>query len=59
MFLEYRDAAGETLAPEVFPRRDGTTYVCAISSDSPLPVAPRDVGAAPPPAEDHPIPGPI
>lgn len=43
MFLEYRDETGEVLAPEVFPRRDGTTYVCAISSDSPLPVAPPDV----------------
>jgi glycine/D-amino acid oxidase-like deaminating enzyme len=27
----------------VFPRIDGTTYVCAISSDSPLPVDPADV----------------
>jgi glycine/D-amino acid oxidase-like deaminating enzyme len=40
LFLEYAEAAGSVLAPEVFPRADGTTYVCAISSDSPLPVDP-------------------
>ena len=36
-------------SPEVFPRSDGTTYVCAISSESPLPLDPTrvspDVGA--------------
>ena len=36
-----RRAAGAR--PEVFPRTDGTTYVCAISSESPLPVDPADV----------------
>jgi glycine/D-amino acid oxidase-like deaminating enzyme len=40
LFLEYAEAAGSQLSPEVFPRADGTTYVCAISSDSPLPVDP-------------------
>jgi glycine/D-amino acid oxidase-like deaminating enzyme len=40
LFLEYAEAAGSMLSPEVFPRADGTTYVCAISSDSPLPVDP-------------------
>jgi glycine/D-amino acid oxidase-like deaminating enzyme len=30
-------------SPEVFPRADGTTYVCSISSDSPLPLDPADV----------------
>jgi glycine/D-amino acid oxidase-like deaminating enzyme len=43
LFLEYREANGATCAPEVFPRADGTTYVCAISSESPLPVDPADV----------------
>ena len=33
--------------PEVFPRTDGTTYVCAISSESPLPVDPADVAPDP------------
>jgi len=34
---------GATSAPEVFPRPNGTTYVCAISSESPLPVDPAAV----------------
>ncbi len=40
VFLEYLDASGAMLTPEVFPRADGTTYVCAISSDSPVPIDP-------------------
>jgi glycine/D-amino acid oxidase-like deaminating enzyme len=36
LFLEVVDDGG-VQSPEVFPRADGTTYVCAISSDSPLP----------------------
>ena len=43
LFLEYLDATGGTQTPEVFPRPDGTTYVCAISSESPLPVDPAEV----------------
>jgi glycine/D-amino acid oxidase-like deaminating enzyme len=43
LFLEYDEAGGSILTPEVFPRADGTTYVCAISSDSPLPVDPEFV----------------
>jgi glycine/D-amino acid oxidase-like deaminating enzyme len=43
LFLEYEDLSGEVHSPEVFPRADGTTYVCAISSESPLPVDPVDV----------------
>jgi glycine/D-amino acid oxidase-like deaminating enzyme len=27
LFLEYREASGEILAPELFPRADGTTWV--------------------------------
>jgi glycine/D-amino acid oxidase-like deaminating enzyme len=37
LFLEYREANGAHSSPEIFPRANGTTYVCAISSDSPLP----------------------
>ena len=33
--------------PELFPRPDGTTYVCAISSESPLPVDPAAVAPDP------------
>jgi glycine/D-amino acid oxidase-like deaminating enzyme len=43
LFLEYREASGEILTPEVFPRADGTTWVCAISSIAPMPVDPADV----------------
>jgi glycine/D-amino acid oxidase-like deaminating enzyme len=46
-FLEYQDANGAVHAPELFPRPDGTTYVCAISSESPLPIDPADVSADP------------
>jgi glycine/D-amino acid oxidase-like deaminating enzyme len=43
IFLEYRDASGEMLTPELFPRRDGTTWACAISSTGPVPLDPADV----------------
>jgi glycine/D-amino acid oxidase-like deaminating enzyme len=45
LFLEAREATGAVQSPEIFPRSDGTTYVCAISSESPLPVDPAAVGA--------------
>lgn len=40
LFLEYRETGGEILAPELMPRADGTTWVCAISSTAPLPIDP-------------------
>ena len=43
LFLEYREASGEILTPELFPRANSTTYVCAISSTGPVPVDPADV----------------
>jgi glycine/D-amino acid oxidase-like deaminating enzyme len=43
VFLEYRERSGAVLAPELFPRTDGTTYVCAISSEEPLPIDPAQV----------------
>jgi len=43
LFLEYAEPAGSMLSPEVFPRADGTTYVCGISSESPVPVDPGRV----------------
>ena len=33
LFLEFEETDGTTLSPEVFPRPDGTTYVCAISTE--------------------------
>jgi glycine/D-amino acid oxidase-like deaminating enzyme len=43
LFLEYREASGEVLTPELFPRSDGTTWVCAISTTGPLPIDPAKV----------------
>ena len=45
LFLEYQEASGEVLTPELFPRVDGTTWVCAVSSSSPLPIDPAEVVA--------------
>ena len=42
LFLELRDRGGAA-SPEVFPRSDGTTYVCGISSESQVPVDPAEV----------------
>ena len=47
LFLEYQEGPGTRCSPEVFPRGDGTTYVCAISSESPLPEDPADVAPDP------------
>jgi glycine/D-amino acid oxidase-like deaminating enzyme len=30
LFLEYRETTGEMLSPEIMPRADGTTWVCAV-----------------------------
>ncbi|MGH7046468.1 MAG: NAD(P)/FAD-dependent oxidoreductase [Stellaceae bacterium] len=43
VFLEYRETSGAVQQPELFPRADGTTYACAISSESPLPLDPAAV----------------
>jgi len=43
LFLECREATGAVQTPELFPRADGTTYVCAISSEGPLPIDPARV----------------
>jgi glycine/D-amino acid oxidase-like deaminating enzyme len=45
LFLEYQKADGELLTPELFSRADGTTWICAISSTSPVPVDPAQVMA--------------
>jgi len=47
LFLDYRERGGALQSPEVFPRADGTTYVCAISSEGPLPLDPGQVGPDP------------
>src|SRR4029453_12435631 len=43
LFLEYQESTGEVLTPELFPRADGTTWVCAVSSTEPMPVDPAQV----------------
>ena len=43
LFLDYREPGGEMLSPEVFPRDDGTTYVCGLSGEDPVPADPADV----------------
>jgi glycine/D-amino acid oxidase-like deaminating enzyme len=43
LFLEYEETTGEVQAPELFPRPDGTVYVCGISSESPLPIDPAAI----------------
>jgi glycine/D-amino acid oxidase-like deaminating enzyme len=43
LFLEFAERNGAASAPEIFPRADGTTYVCGISSESPVPEDPAGV----------------
>jgi glycine/D-amino acid oxidase-like deaminating enzyme len=47
LFLEANEDSGELHSPEIFPRPDGTTWACAISSSSPLPFDPADVAPDP------------
>jgi glycine/D-amino acid oxidase-like deaminating enzyme len=47
LFLECQERGGAVSSPEVFPRADGSTYVCAISSDAPLPADPAAVAPDP------------
>jgi glycine/D-amino acid oxidase-like deaminating enzyme len=43
-FLEYREpGTNAVLTPELFPRTDGTTYVCGISGEERLPIDPSQV----------------
>ncbi|WP_108660173.1 NAD(P)/FAD-dependent oxidoreductase [Acuticoccus kandeliae] len=45
LFLECREADGSVVTPEIFPRPDGTTYVCGLSGDGALPLDPAEVKA--------------
>ena len=47
LFLEFRDASGDELTVEVFPRADGSTHVCAFGSAAPLPPDPAQVAPDP------------
>ena len=46
LFVECEAEDGSVDLPEVFPRPDGTTYVCGLSSDEPLPTDPAEVTSA-------------
>jgi glycine/D-amino acid oxidase-like deaminating enzyme len=37
LFVEYRAADGQQFEPEIFPRPDGTVYVCGLADRQPLP----------------------
>ena len=43
LFVELAAADGAMQTPEVFPRADGTTYVCGLSSQQALPDDPAEV----------------
>jgi glycine/D-amino acid oxidase-like deaminating enzyme len=43
LFVELTTTDGTAHTPEVFPRADGTTYVCGLSSQQALPDDPDDV----------------
>lgn len=47
LFVDLTTRDGAVHQPEVFPRPDGTTYVCGLSSESPLPPDPAEVGPDP------------
>ena len=42
-FLEYQEETGAVLTPELFPRPDGTVYVCGISGEEVVPLDPARV----------------
>jgi glycine/D-amino acid oxidase-like deaminating enzyme len=39
LFVDYRAADGRHLEPEIFPRTDGTVYVCGMADPAPLPAS--------------------
>ena len=45
LFVELETADGDAESPEVVPRPDGTTWICGVSSTTPLPEDPADVVA--------------
>jgi glycine/D-amino acid oxidase-like deaminating enzyme len=47
LFVEYEAEDGRVTSPEVFPRPDGTTYVCGLPGEAPVPADPAAVGVEP------------
>jgi len=51
LFVEFETSRGEVDSPEVFPRTDGTTYVCGARGAAALPVDPAMVQPEEAPSE--------
>jgi glycine/D-amino acid oxidase-like deaminating enzyme len=47
LFVELETESGQVETPEVMPRPDGTTYMCGLSEEAPLPVDPSHVTSEP------------
>ena len=47
LFVQCELDDGTVETPEVFPRPDGTTYVCGLSDEAPLPVDPAAIDSSP------------
>lgn len=47
LFVELETKRGQVETPEVMPRPDGTTYVCGLSGEEPLPIDPTHVVGEP------------
>ncbi|MFN8633540.1 MAG: FAD-dependent oxidoreductase [Chloroflexota bacterium] len=43
LFLEFRESSGAVVAPELFPRSDGTTYIAFSATQDALPIDPLAV----------------
>ncbi len=43
LFVELEAEDGTVHAPEIYPRPDGTTYVCGLPGEAALPANPSDV----------------
>lgn len=43
LFAEFENQTGGQDSPELFPRPDGTVYLCGLSAEDPLPEDPADI----------------
>ena len=43
IFADVESSDAGVLSPEIYPRPDGTIYVCGLSSQEPLPVNPKEI----------------
>ena len=47
LFVDYITIAGEQLAPEVYPRPDGSVYLCGVPDETALPESPDGITIQP------------